>query len=220
MSKKFDHVFTSEDLKRIEAAVREAEKQTSGEIVPYVVHASDPYDDALWRSGLLFGILTLTTFVVIHSFSQSWETFELVQVGIGTLAAGLAGVALTRFSETIRRFFAGSDLIERRTAQRAAEAFLAEEVFNTRDRTGILLFLSLLEHKVIVLGDSGINAKVQKAEWEDVAKTIVNGMRTGKPADGLIDAIRQCGELLKREGVAIKPDDKNEISDQMRMSDR
>jgi putative membrane protein len=109
-------------------------------------------------------------------------------------------------------------LVERRVAQRAAEAFLAEEVFDTRDRTGILLFLSLLEHKVLVLGDAGINAKVQQSEWEEVVKLIVDGMRSGKPADGLIEAIQKCGALLKREGVVIKPDDKDELSNQMRTS--
>jgi putative membrane protein len=100
------------------------------------------------------------------------------------------------------------------------EAFVAEEVFNTKDRTGILIFLSLLEHQVLVIGDSGINAKVQQAEWDSVVHTIVEGMKAHKPADGLIAAIRQCGELLHREGVAIKPDDKNELSDKLRTSER
>jgi putative membrane protein len=73
---------------------------------------------------------------------------------------------------------------------------------------------------VVVLGDSGINAKVQQSDWDDVVKTIVDGMKAGKPADGLVEAIRQCGALLRKEGVAIRVDDKNELSNKMRTSER
>ena len=213
-------LFSSEDSKRIEEAIREAEKLTSGEIVPYAVAASDSYDEALWRAGMMFGAFALAAFVAIHNLSTSWQPFELMQVALGTLGASLAGVLLARYWQAARRFFAGKDAIERRTSQRAMEAFLAEEIFKTRDRTGILLFLSLLEHKVIVLGDSGINAKVKKEEWDHVVKTIVEGIRTNKTADGIVGAVRECGELLKRQGVIIKADDTNELSNRMRTSDR
>lgn len=220
MTNAIEKLFSKNDLQRVEETVKDAEKQTSGEIVPYAVHASDPYDGASWRAGLLVGSLTLTAFVLVHTFSESWQPVELVQVALGTLAASLIGVLLTRIVKPVKRFFAGNAVMDRRVAQRAVEAFVVEEVFDTRDRTGILIFLSLLEHKVLVLGDSGINAKVQKSEWEGVVTTIVDGMRAGKPAEGLIDAIHQCGTLLKREGVAIKPDDKDELSNRMRTSER
>jgi len=71
-----------------------------------------------------------------------------------------------------------------------------------------------------VLGDSGINAKVDKGDWNNVVATIVGGMRTQNPAEGLVNAIRQCGVLLRKEGVAIRPDDTNELSNKMRTSDR
>jgi putative membrane protein len=107
-----------------------------------------------------------------------------------------------------------------RVSQRAAEAFIAEEVFQTRDRTGILLFFSLLEHRVLVVGDSGINAKVEKQDWDDVVTTVIEGMKAGTPAEGLIKAIGMCGELLQRQGVRRRADDSDELSDGLRMSDR
>lgn len=220
MSNTIEKLFSPEDLKRIEQAVREAEANTSGEIVPYAVLASDDYDEALWRAGFLFGVVTLVGFTLFHNISDSWKPFELIQVVTATLAASLIGVLLVRYVEGVKRLFAGKELLERRVEQRAAEAFISEEVFDTRDRTGILLFVSLLEHKVVVLGDSGINAKVDKADWNNVVATIVGGMRTQKPAEGLVNAIRQCGVLLRKEGVAIRPDDTNELSNKMRTSDR
>ncbi len=220
MKSGLDVLFSTRDRERVEQAVNEAEKQTAGEIIPYAVEACDGYEEAMWRGGVSLGGITLLVFVTIHSFSNSWGTFEVMEVALGSLAAMLAGAVSANFVKPVKRFFAGKELMERRVAQRAAEAFLAEEVFSTRDRTGILIFLSLLEHKVIVLGDSGINAKVQKSDWEGIVKTIVGGMQSGKPAEGVIEAIRQCGDLLKKHGVAIQTDDKDELINKLRTSNR
>lgn len=220
MPNTIDKFFTEADFKRIEEAVKDAENQTSGEVVPFAVHASDEYDEASWRAGMLLGVLALAVFVLFHYFSQSWQPLDFILVALITLGAAMIGVMLSLFVSPVKRLFAGNDVMDRRVAQRAAEAFLEEEVFNTRGRTGILIFMSMLERKVLVLGDSGINAKVQKSEWEGIVKTIVNGMKAGKPADGLVDAIRQCGELLKKEDVAIKADDKNELSNRMRTREK
>lgn len=213
-------MFSPADRERVEQAVKEAESQTSGEIIPYAVMASDGYEEAMWRAGISLGGITQLVFVSIHTFSNSWGAFELLEVALGTIAAMAVGVASANYVKAVKRLFAGKELMERRVAQRAAEAFLAEEVFDTHDRTGILIFLSLLEHKVIVLGDSGINAKVQKSDWEGIVKTIVDGMQSGKPADGLIEAIRQCAELLKKHGVAIQAGDKDELNNRLRTNDR
>lgn len=218
MPSSFDKYFSAEDLKRIEEAVKTAEQETSGEIVPYVVHMSDTYDEAMWRAGAALGACALTVFVLFHNFSASWQPFEMMHLAFVTLGAGAIGALLARFSEPVRRLFAGRDVMDKRARQRAAEAFITEEVFDTRDRTGILIFLSLLEHEVVILGDSGINAKVKQEEWDGIVKTIVDGIRSEKTAEGLIDAIRQCGELLKREGVARKQDDSDELPNALRRS--
>jgi putative membrane protein len=93
-------------------------------------------------------------------------------------------------------------------------------VFATRDRTGILIFLSLLEHKVRVLGDSGINAKVQQSDWDGVTQLIVSGIRERRATDGLVAAIRECGRLLDAHGFRRRSDDKDELSDNLRMGNR
>jgi putative membrane protein len=57
-----------------------------------------------------------------------------------------------------------ADVIEHRVRQRALAVFVEQEVFRTRARTGILLFLSLLERRVVVVTDAGINARVPQHE--------------------------------------------------------
>lgn len=213
-------LFSAADHERITAAVRQAEKQTSGEIVPYVVGRSDSYEEAEWRCGALLGAAALAAFSIVYSYTGIWLPLSVAELVIVALLAGGLGVILPKMVPALKRLFAGDLLMERRVAQRAAEAFVSEEVFKTRDRTGILIFLSILEHKVLVLGDSGINAKVKAEEWTDVVRRIVTGIRSGKPADGLIDGITQCGMLLQKRGVAIRQDDTDELSDTLRTNDK
>jgi putative membrane protein len=145
---------------------------------------------------------------------------DVAGVLIGTLAAFGIGAFAVRSIAPLKRFFAGTDLISRRVSQRAAAAFLSEEVFNTRERTGILLFLSLLEHRVMVMGDAGINARVLQSDWDRIVATVIQGIRDKRPADGLIEAISQCGALLREKGIQIRPDDRDELDDSLRTSAR
>ncbi|MGA9117768.1 MAG: TPM domain-containing protein [Bacteroidota bacterium] len=220
MAHKVSSFFSEEDLQRIKAAVQEAELKTSGEIVPYVVDRSGEYEEAQWKGAAMTSALILALFVLYHASSFWWIPLTYAQMASVVLVMGFAAFFFVKWNPAAQRLLAGHRLIERRVGQRAAEAFVSEEVFQTKERTGILLFLSLVEHRVLVMGDSGINAKVKQEEWTGIVERIVAGIRSGKPADGLIDGIRRCGELLQQHGVARRSDDKDELPDSLRMSDR
>jgi putative membrane protein len=216
MKSRIDRYVPPADLARIKEAVHAAEAKTSGEIVPYVVAASDHYEEAELKALLVLAGATLLTFTGAAVFAERWNGMPLLDVTLWTMAAGLAGLVLTRFVSPVKRFFAGKAEMERRVMQRAREAFIAEEVFRTRDRTGILLFVSLFEHQVTVLGDAGINAKVEQSAWEEIVTLMVRGITNGSATDGLVAAIASCGTLLERHGVRIRPDDSNELDDSLR----
>jgi putative membrane protein len=212
--------FSEQDLARIKRAVEDAEKKTSGEIVPYVVEQSDDYERAAWRGASAAGGLAILVFLALRTWTVLWLPFTLPVVLAVIVAAFGTGMVLTHFIPLLKRLFAGRALLRRRVSQRAAEAFVAEEVFDTRERTGILLFVSLLERQVLVVGDSGINARVTQEEWDDVAQAVVRGIRSGSAAGGIAEAIDKCGQLLERRGVARRADDTDELRDDLRMSDR
>ena len=86
--------------------------------------------------------------------------------------------------------------------------------------TRILLLLSLFERRVVVLGDSGINAKVGEEEWREITQRIAAGIHDGRPGEALVEGIAACGRLLARRGVDIRPDDRNELRDDLRRRDR
>ena len=215
-------LFTQVDLDRIKAAVAEAEQRTSGEIVPYLVERSDRYDVTLWRGAALFAMLSICLAGIIYQFNEGWGLGWLY-TGQGMafliLVAGLIGAMAGTYILPLKRYLAGSNTLARTVHHRAMRAFVEEEVFNTRDRTGILLFISLLEHRIEVLGDEGINRRVTAEDWTEVVALIHDGIKQNKVAEGLIAAIDLCGELLERRGVEILPDDEDELSNELRISD-
>jgi len=216
MSQAESKFFSESDREKISRAVKDVEQKTSGEIVPYIVDRSDWYEVAEWRAGVLCGAVALGVFAGLRTFTAVWLPFDFVQMALVALLAIAAGAMAAHFIPAIERLFAGAHLMDRRVHQRAGEAFLSEEIFATRDRTGVLIFLSLLERRVVVLGDAGINAKVARSEWDEIIALIVNSIKSGKPAEGLVAAIQRCGSLLQREGVARHKGDTDELSDHLR----
>ena len=220
MASRVARLFSESDLARIKVAVVEAEGKTSGEIVPFVVERSDDYEVAEWRGGALLGTTVAIIFAALHELTDLWLPVNFAGLVAISIVAFVGGMVGTRFVPSLIRLLAGRELMTHHAGRRAAEAFVAEEVFQTRDRTGILLFVSLLERTVIVVGDAGINAHVQKTEWDGIVGMIVDGLKKNTPADGMVRAINACGVLLERQGVARKTDDTDELSDGLRMSER
>ena len=209
-------LISSEDREKIKEAVRQAELKTSGEIVPFFTVKSDDYPEAIWKASVLAGLAGLMG-GILQDVSGGWMPFSvsLTLAGLTVLGA-LVGYLASLFLFSFRRFVAGEALLDRRVRQKALEAFLYHEVFRTRDRTGILLFLSEKERRVLVLGDSGISAKVAETEWKSIVDGVTRRIKEGDPARGIIEAIHACGELLEKHGVARRKDDRDELGNELR----
>ncbi|HYG62517.1 MAG TPA: hypothetical protein VEL74_08035 [Thermoanaerobaculia bacterium] len=209
-------LFTDADLEAVRAAVQEAEARTAGEIVPYVVEESDEYPTAAWKGAALGALLGPLAAAVLFYAAGHWATHPPVWMLLPPAAGAAAGYLLTLLIAPVKRWMAGEELLEVRSRRRAEVAFLEQEVFRTRDRTGILLFVSLFEHRVVVLADSGIHQKVAPGEWDGIVAGVVQGIRAGRPGAALIAAIAECGKLLERHGVARRSDDVDELPNELR----
>jgi putative membrane protein len=211
---------SADDQQRISRAVAEAERRTSGEIVPYVVARSGTYEAAIWRGGVLFALIALAGVLLFLQFYAGWG-WTWLHTGWGSasvmLAAGVVGAALAAYVPGLKRLLIRQAEIERTVHLRAMQAFVEEEVFNTRERTGILLFISLFEHWIEVEGDSGINKLVTDEDWVHVVECVRDGIKRGDFAGGLIEGVGLCGALLEKSGVEIRADDTNELSDAVRI---
>lgn len=217
MTQAADHLFSKADLDAIQAAVTEAELRTSGEIVPYVVERSDEYPTAVWKGAALGALLGSLAALILYEWGGAWNLHVPLWIAIPAPAGGAVGYLLTAWLPALRRWMTGEEMLEARARRRAALAFLEQEVFRTRDRTGILLFLTLFEHRAVVLGDAGINRKVEQAQWDSVVRNLAAGVRAGRPGPAMVEAVRACGELLERYRVERRGDDQDELSNELRV---
>ena len=209
-------IFSESDLEAVRRAVGGAERRTSGEIVPYVVGASDDYLETGWRGATLGALLGALAAALVHELAGLWGGWFAAWVVAPPLAGAAAGFLAATYLQPVRRLFIDVSTVDRNVRRRAEQAFLHEELFRTRDRTGILVFLSLFERRVVVLADSGISAVVAQKEWDAIVADLVVGIRAGHAAQALVEGITACGAVLERHGVEIRPDDRDELSNALR----
>lgn len=210
--------FSDVQKDNIKAAVADLESESSGEIVPYITHRSDNYEEARWKSALL---LSLFGAIVLGVLSYSWMLpFAVTPLEDAIFIAVLMaiGFSIPLVWPASVRFLVSEERRHIRVMHEAETVFLEEEVFNTVDRTGVLIYISELEHEVVVLADSGINKKVTPKDWEVVNQLVVEGIKKGKVDEGLVNAIKECKKLLLENGFTVRSDDSNELSDDLRIN--
>jgi putative membrane protein len=210
-------LFSAADEEAIRAAVADAERRSAGEVVPWIVASCDPYPEAAWRGAVLGALLGMAAGAVAHWLAGVWGG-ALLWFALPALAGGAAGLVFGSLAAG-KRLLVEREVMSHRVHLAADSAFLHGEVFATRERTGILVFLALLERQVVVLGDSGINARVRPEEWQHIADDIVAGVRRSRPAAALAAGIEACGALLAERGVPQHEEDVNELPDRPRFDE-
>ena len=208
--------FTPQELDRIKAAVKLAEDKISGEIVPVFVERSGFYTIANYRGVLLLAAAAFLAIIIFDRYVPALAILDPMFMLFIVSAGGLLGGILTHSIQPLKRILISRNHLDQATKKRAETAFLDEEVFNTRHRTGILIFISFFEHEVIVLADRGISKVVDQKEWDTLVQQLIEKIRMGKVTDGIEAAILRCGEILLEKGFLKTADDINELGDDLR----
>jgi putative membrane protein len=211
--------FADADLEAIRRATAAAEQRTSGEIVPYIVERIHTDDEARWRGAALGALAAALVAGAVHGLGGFWGGAGVAWITLPALMGAGAGYLLGGLTAIARRLVPAPSL-DRLARLRAEAAFLEEEVFRTRDRTGILIFLAVAERRAVVLADEGINRAVPDGVWDSVVADLVAAIRAGRAARGLEEAITRCGEILAEHRVEPRPDDVDELDDRPRLRER
>jgi putative membrane protein len=207
------HFLSSAEQEQVSRCVQEVEKTTSGEIVPMVVSASYHYPVASLLGALIVSLLLAVGLTAIESIRRAWGGLTLFDLWLFPAAFG---VALLLFHELIKavpalkRLFVTAAEITEEVEEAALTAFYRHGLGATRDRTGILIYISVFERRAYVLADQGINEKMKPETWREVVDLVTRGFREKRHAESICQAVRRCGELL-RQYFPIKPDDTNEL---------
>ncbi|MEX0805228.1 MAG: TPM domain-containing protein [Candidatus Binatia bacterium] len=202
-----ENFFTEAEQERIHQAVIDTESRTSGEIVPIIVTASARYTE-IELLGLIAGLFL--GMLAEWFWSDPWGShyFNLWPVIGATLGFLLGRVP------SIKRRLAFDSRIAEAVNDSCLAAFTEYGLHYTRDHTGILILVSLLEHRVEVLADRGINEKVEPGTWDEIVKTLTAGLKSGHACDAFCKAIDRCGEILAAH-FPRQDDDRDELPNKL-----
>lgn len=206
--------YTENQKEAVKTAIARLEAKTSGELVPFIIAKSDDYTEVRYISALIFVICGMLIDLLLFFTGSPIEVWSSVFILFGAMIMGFFFPII--LPEIIRAFTSP----ERRSKQayaKAYEVFVKEEVFNTKNRIGILIYISMLEQEVIVLGDRGFNEKVKPNEWNSVVQTISRGIKKGEAIDSLVEAINQCEAILVKNGFEGTGKSSNELPDDLRI---
>lgn len=201
-------VFETAEQNAVHEALIAAETHTTGEIVPVVLERSDRHPNAAWSSALFTLLIGTTLFEGL----LPWHAPHLLIAC--QLVLGTVGFALACWLPAWKRMFVSEARADEMAQEQALQEFFRLRLHETAGRTGVLLCVSLLERRVVVLGDVGIHAKVGDEHWEATRAAILAGVRRGRVGEGLIDGIRLTGAVLQRH-FPWTQGDRNEIPDRV-----
>ena len=210
-------MYSKADHDRIHDAIEAAEARTSGEIFCVVAKESGAYREVplAWAAivallapplALIVGFRPDAVVRAVSGLTQGgWVAGHAGALNSAVMAAliGYALVQLVLFILTlalvsippVRRVLTPGSVKHEHVHARAVEQF-SHRLHQTSGRTGVLIFASLAERRVEVIGDEDIHTKVGDAAWDGAVAAALAKIKTGDVASGLIEAVRLCGDAL------------------------
>lgn len=209
-----------EDMTMIRKAVSSAEKKTSGEIAVALTGESADYSFHELFAAVLVGAAVFSCLIpaqgaisgLLGSLFWQFPTWGPVAF-TGALAFAAIGLFfLVANIPVIDRLVIPRRIRSRMVYSRALRHFVESGVYATRERTGILIFISCMEHEVRILADKGISSRIDQSVWNRLAENLANGVKGGKTGAALLEAITECGVILTGHFPA-GADNENELVD-------
>ncbi|MFZ5891579.1 MAG: TPM domain-containing protein [Myxococcota bacterium] len=190
------------DRQRIESAIHSIEQKSSLELVVAVVGRSADY----WQWRVLLAVCTgLSAGFAALEWAPIPPLWALVlQLPIGALAYLALGVSGLHRS-----------LIPERASLAAVQAyafrlFAERGLHHTHEHTGLLILVSALERRVVILGDSGLHARIGESGWSEYVAHLVQRLREGRAAEGILEVIARVEAKLAAE-FPRRTDDADEL---------
>lgn len=203
------------DRERIRQAVHAAEQQTSAEIVPLIVARSGLYRDAQHWAGLIAALTALAALLTVEAswLPWGWHASNAAWLVLAVTLAYVGGRWIGTWQPVIRLLTSPARM-RHKVVVRAERAFAQHAISQTRERTGVLIMLSILERQIYVLPDRSLAGLVSAERWKQVVQAAVERLQHGDIADGLSRAIEACGVVLAEACPGRPGDNPNELPDE------
>lgn len=213
-----------EDSAKVAAAIRTAEAQTDGEISAIVADSSDAYNDVVLHWALLAGLFPLAIAAAwphllewIAAPLTGWEVPTLRFLLTLLLASCILFFLVARYViglPTLRLALTPAATKQRRVRRRALMLFRAGTEKRTLSKTGVLLYLSLAEHRAEIVADEAIHTRAPQEAWGEAMAVLIAAMKDKRPGDGMAEAIERIGAVLATH-FPFTGTDPNEMPDRL-----
>lgn len=218
--------FSQADHELVTRAVAEAERKSDGEIVTVVAAKSDAYHDV----GLHYAVLAMLLVPAALALVPQGLIDRLMALFVGWNAAPTRGMlmlllfALLAIAFLIVRFALAYMPLRmaltpgrtktRRVRRRAIQLFRIGAESRTAGRTGILLYLSMAEHRAEIVADEAIHSKVEPDVWGDAMAVLIEHVKADRPGEGMARAVEKIGEVLAG-CIPARHENPNELPDRL-----
>ena len=95
---------------------------------------------------------------------------------------------------------------------RALQLFASLRVWDTEQNSGVLIYLQLVDHRIEIVADRGINAKVAQSQWDAICRRMETAFRAGDFERGTMQAVAEITQLL-RDHFPPGPQNPDELPD-------
>jgi putative membrane protein len=182
------------ERQKVSLAIKKAELLTSGEIVVIAARQSDDYIHVPIH--IAAGAALAVPFIMpLLTRFFPWTTVPLFWVFL-TQFLVFIGFALVLSLPVLRYFVTPKKLMHKYAHRNAAAQFLAVNTHGTHGRTGVLIFVSMLERYCEIIGDVAIASKVNHQTWQGIVNEMLPHLREGQLTDALVHAVHRCGHVL------------------------
>ena len=177
------------EKQQLREAIRAAEARTHGEIVTVIARTSGDYFyyPALWAALIAIISPTLLLTLPVDFGPLGIIEMQLLFFVVLSFALRLPAIKMRLVPRAVQRLHA---------SRRAREQFHLQNLHHTRERSGILLFVSVAERYVEILADAGIHARVPVGTWQNVVQVFTTRLKAGQVGTGYIEAVQAIGEQL------------------------
>lgn len=216
---KVDNYLPKTSQEKITQAVTEAEKKINAEIVPVFMVSSDDYTEAKLRGALLGAALT-SLGILLYDHLMGWYQLFLLEndwVFVSAIAlGGLLGYFAFGMINPLKRILVSKQKLQQNSAAMAERVFGEYKLFETKERNGILIFISLFEHKIEIVPDKGLKDKIANDEWQKVIESMKPSLKNKKFDEAFLQSISKITEILETYKITRNGESSNELPDHLR----
>ncbi len=187
----------------LEARIAAIEVQTGVQLVTAVIGKADSYVELPWKAFALGAALAGLVLVVAGALWPRWPGAEdALTFVVATLGAGALSALLAIAAPSYARLFLRATRRDVEVRHYAQAFFLRRELFNTRERNGILVLVALFERKVDIMPDVGLHARFDAADWRGVIDTMTPLLRERRCFGALQQGVTRVEAMLLAKGLA------------------